>query len=244
MWPWLWFLLLVSPSALGNDCPRLHQHETVTVRKILDGDTILLMDGRVIRFIGIDTPELNKHRSAAAEDGALAAARWLAKKIEKGSRLKLVFGPERRDDYGRLLAHPLTGDGRLLVASMLAAGLGELLLLPPNTAYWPCLLAAEQAARRQRLGVWSQPLEARPVGGGIQRLRVRVQDVRWRGDRVILHLQGGGRALSGNRLPVADRQALAHVGAGDWLFLRGWVQHQEPGWQLWLNHPWQFYREK
>ncbi|WP_139215137.1 thermonuclease family protein [Oceanisphaera psychrotolerans] len=142
---WKWLLVLGWwPPVGAAECPRLPADETVTVRQVIDGDTVILQDGRVIRFIGVDTPELNTHGKLPAEPGAEAARRWLLNKIPVGSRLKLVFGVERRDDYGRWLAHPLTMSGDLLVTRMLALGLGPLLLIPPNDDYWQCWLAVEQ----------------------------------------------------------------------------------------------------
>ena len=73
--------------------------ETVTVRHIADGGTAILQDCRVIRFVVSDTPEFNKHSKLPAEFVADAARRGRQNKIPIGSRVKLVFGVERRDDY-------------------------------------------------------------------------------------------------------------------------------------------------
>nr|WP_232821198.1 thermonuclease family protein [Oceanimonas marisflavi] len=202
------------------------------------------MDGRSIRFVGVDTPELYKKGRLAPEPGASAARRWLRNKIPDKSQMKLVFAAERRDDYGRLLAHPLTDGGQLLVKNMLAAGLGELLLIPPNHGYWPCLLLAEQAARQQRLGIWSQGVPATPKRTGWQRLLIRVNDVRVYRGGVVLLAEGGLRVRAGKRLAAASRRELGRLQAGDWLFVRGYVRKTAGEWLLWINHPWQFYREK
>ncbi|WP_344964246.1 thermonuclease family protein [Oceanisphaera sediminis] len=247
MKPWLWLLIMGGwPPMVVATCPKPPADETVTVRHIVDGDTVILQNGRVIRFIGIDTPEFNKHSKLAAEFGADAARRWLQNKIPKGSRLKLVFGVERRDDYGRWLAHPLTVNGDLLVTAMLEQGLGPLLLIPPNDDYWRCWLAAEQRARQHRLGVWQAPLTD-VSSGGWQLLQTRVVQP-WPGSgRLKLELEGPLTVMAGKQLPAAARASLKKLRRGDRLFIRGRVRASPGGRQhgrqlLWLNHPWQFYQ--
>ncbi|MHA6962696.1 thermonuclease family protein [Zobellella denitrificans] len=242
-WKYILVLLCWPPVAVAG-CPHLQPDEEVLVRHVIDGDTVILKDGRVIRFIGVDAPELNKHNNGLPEFGAEAARDWLVNKIVKQSQLKLVFGVKRRDDYGRWLAHPLTSEGELLVTQMLTQGLGRLMLFPPNHDYWPCWLEAERQARRSRRGIWSIPLAATPVAAGWQQLSgLVVRGISGRG-RLELVLEGELRIRAGKRLPSEARHRLALLGPGDRLFVRGWVRPAGNGWQLWLNHPWQFYQEK
>ncbi|WP_240919601.1 thermonuclease family protein [Oceanimonas sp. MB9] len=237
-------LLVFSPFSAAFACPQFSQYETVNVKKVIDGDTVLLFDGRRIRFVGIDTPELYKKGRLAPEPGALAARRWLRNKIPERSQMKLVFAMERRDDYGRLLAHPLTADGRLLVKSMLTAGLGELLLIPPNHGYWHCLLQAESIAYGRRLGIWSQNLPRVPARTGWQRLRFQVHEVHQGRGGVTIRAAGGLKVRTGKRLSAQSRRALGRLQAGEHLFVRGHARKTADGWLLWINHPWQFHREK
>jgi micrococcal nuclease len=244
---WQWLLIMgLWPLMVAAECPKPPADETVTVRHIIDGDTVILQDGRVIRLIGIDTPEFNKHSRLPAESGAEAARRWLLNKIPEGVQLKLVFGIERRDDYGRWLVHPLTTDGHLLVTRMLEQGLGPLLLIPPNDNYWRCWLAAEQRARQRRLGVWRAPL-ASFASGGWQLLQARVVRPYEGSGRLKIELEGQLTIMAGKRLPAAARRSLKKLQRGDRLFIRGRVRASPSGRQhgrqiLWVNHPWQFYQ--
>ncbi|PSJ45349.1 hypothetical protein C7H85_11900 [Zobellella endophytica] len=231
---------LFLPFFAGAACPRLIPDETVSVRHVIDGDTVILDDGRVIRFIGIDTPEFNKHRKKAVEPGAEQARRWLLNKISEEIRLKLVFGIKRRDDYGRWLAHPLTASGHLLAEQMLSLGLGPLLMIPPNHRHWPCLFEAEQAAYRARRGIWQRPLPAAPSAGGWQALAGRITEVRRRGGDVQLMLEHRLRLHAGSRLPAAALDRLSALQPGQRLLVRGRVYRVRDAWRLRLDHPWQF----
>lgn len=239
----LLLLLLFSFDARAA-CPLFTKYETARVKKVIDGDTVHLADGRRIRFIGIDAPELYKNGRFAPEPGARKARQWLRNKFPKGSRMKLVFASKRRDDYGRLLAYPLTNDGQLLVKNMLAAGVGELMLFEPNHRYWSCLLQAEQHARGQQQGIWSAAIPAAPVSSGWQHLLVTVQGINTHRHGVTLMSESGLKLRAGRELPAAALSHLRRLEPGDRLFVRGKVHQRHSGWLLWLNHPWQFYREK
>ncbi len=51
------------------------------VQKVYDGDTVLLTDGRKIRLVGINTPEI-EHPRQAAQAGGGAALQWLTQQLE------------------------------------------------------------------------------------------------------------------------------------------------------------------
>ena len=50
------------------------------VTRIFDGDTVMLEDGRKIRLLGINTPEI-KHKNQNTEAGGESAKRWLTGKL-------------------------------------------------------------------------------------------------------------------------------------------------------------------
>ena len=76
----------------------------------VDGDTIeARIGGRVedVRYIGVDTPETVKPDTPVQCFGPRASA--LQPPPGGGRRVRLVFGVERRDVYGRLLAYVYLG---------------------------------------------------------------------------------------------------------------------------------------
>lgn len=60
----LGFILLLTLSA-----ERGSAGEWVKVKRVNDGDTVQLSDGRFVRYIGINTPEINHERNTAEPFG-------------------------------------------------------------------------------------------------------------------------------------------------------------------------------
>ncbi len=80
------------------------------VVRVVDGDTIeARIEGEVedVRLIGVDTPETVKPGEPVAVLRAAGASHFTHRLLE-GRRVRLVFGVERRDVYGRLLAYALS----------------------------------------------------------------------------------------------------------------------------------------
>ena len=128
---------------------------TDKIRHVIDGDTVVLASGRHVRLIGINAPESGKD---GTPDQPLAAkARMRLATLVEQRRVTLVFETERQDHYGRLLAHVLLPDGTSAGKILLREGLAWVVAIPPNLGNLKAGLAAENAARGARRGVWSQP---------------------------------------------------------------------------------------
>ncbi|WP_354623446.1 thermonuclease family protein [Psychromonas sp. MME2] len=149
-------------SYAGAACPAVTWQETVTLKKINDGDTVTLSDGRLVRFIGINTPEINHRERHKSEPFAIDAKILLEKYINKGDKLHLVFDKQRQDKYGRLLAYVYSKTGRNLALLQLQAGLAEQWVVAGNDRFWSCFQGAENQARAAKKGIWSSftPLSA------------------------------------------------------------------------------------
>lgn len=78
--------------------------------RVIDGDTIELLSGEKVRYIGADTPELGV--PGPQDDECLAwVARMRNEQLLKSGELKLVADPGgERDKYGRLLRYVYAGD--------------------------------------------------------------------------------------------------------------------------------------
>jgi micrococcal nuclease len=128
--------------------------EAFVVRAV-DGDTIeARIGGRVedVRYIGVDTPETVDPDEPVQCFGHRAAA--FNRRLVERQRLRLVFGVERRDAYGRLLAYAYIGH-RFVNGELLRRGLARKLAIAPNTRYQAVFAHLERTAARRGRGLWS-----------------------------------------------------------------------------------------
>lgn len=126
------------------------------VAYVNDGDTLTLKDGRRLRLLGFDTPEID-HAGGRAEPFALAARQRLMQLAPPGSEVLLRRDSQHRDKYRRHLVRLFTRDGTSIAEQQLRAGLAVLLIMPPNLWQLDCLIDAEADARAARRGLWSLP---------------------------------------------------------------------------------------
>jgi len=124
------------------------------VIRVVDGDTIeARIVGQVedVRLIGIDTPETVKPGTPVQCFGPRAS--HFTKRLLTGRRVRLVFGVERRDVYGRLLAYVYLGR-RFVNPILIRRGLARSLTIPPNDRFAPRFTRLELAAGRTGRGLW------------------------------------------------------------------------------------------
>ena len=135
--------------------------EWVHVKWVVDGDTIVLRDGRHVRYIGIDTPEI-RHEDQPAEPLAVRALS-VNRQIVEGRRLRLVYDRQRTDRYGRTLAYVYRGDGLLVNAELLEKGVAHVLYQWPNSSKTRHLLEYQRNAMQRGIGIWQHVRkDARP----------------------------------------------------------------------------------
>jgi micrococcal nuclease len=150
-------LVLTRPWELWDD---LEQSEspiaaTAYVTRVVDGDTVEVhLDGREedVRYIGVDTPETVKP-GAPVQCFGPQASRFNHGLVEH-QRVRLVFGAERRDVYGRLLAYVYLGE-RFVNAELVRRGLARTLTIAPNDRFAGRFKRLEIAAARAGRGLWS-----------------------------------------------------------------------------------------
>ena len=127
---------------------------SVIVTRVVDGDTVEVdLAGEIedVRYIGVDTPETVKPGEPVECFGTQASN--FNHRLVEGRRVRLVFGVERRDQYGRLLAYVFLGD-RFVSAELVRRGLAETLIIPPNDRYAGRLERLEMTAARRGRGLW------------------------------------------------------------------------------------------
>jgi endonuclease YncB( thermonuclease family) len=150
------FVSAIWLSGAQAFCPAPAGLTSVTVQRVIDGDTLRLGDGRSVRMIGLNTPELGK-QGRSDEPFAVAARQRLQALVEaSGGRVGLRPGKQAQDHYGRTLAHIYSASGANLEAQMLADGLGFQVAVAPNVDLVACQQAAERSARQAGRGLWRQ----------------------------------------------------------------------------------------
>ncbi len=124
------------------------------VLRAVDGDTIEVRVGgerEDVRYIGVDTPETVKPGTPVQCFGP-QAHRFNARLVGH-RRVRLVFGEERRDVYGRLLAYVYLGR-RFVNAELARRGFARILTIPPNDRFARRFKRLQNAAARAGRGLW------------------------------------------------------------------------------------------
>lgn len=126
------------------------------VQRVVDGDTIRVRhrgESERVRYIGIDTPEMSHPRVGREPFGPEATE--ANRELVEGERVRLVFGPERRDDYDRLLAYVYLEDGTFVNAELVEQGWAEPLRVPPNDGRAQLFERLAEQARSAGRGIWA-----------------------------------------------------------------------------------------
>ncbi|MBI1991896.1 MAG: thermonuclease family protein [Candidatus Omnitrophica bacterium] len=140
-----------SDSAQGRPLPR-----EAAVRRVIDGDTIELADGQLVRYLGVDTPEVRRRagrRWVVDPEPFGQAATHANRRLVEGKTVRLEYDVQTHDAYGRLLAYVYVGD-EMVNAKLLAEGHAQPLTIPPNVRYAERFRALAEEARRARRGLW------------------------------------------------------------------------------------------
>ena len=156
------------------------------VEQVVDGDTIVVrsdLGPRIVRLIGIDTPEV-RHPEKGREPFGPEASAFTRRLLPPGTRVWVELDLEIEDAYGRLLAYVYRPDpaGRWRIdgrpASMVnleiaRAGMARALSIEPNRLYEDLFESAVSEARTEGRGMFGDALDAvvpldeqRDVAGG------------------------------------------------------------------------------
>lgn len=125
--------------------------ERDVVARVIDGDTLELASGAVVRYLLVDTPESVN----GADDCFGHEAAAFDRALVEGREVTLAYDDAAcRDRYGRLLAY-VTVDGREVNALLVERGYACVLYLPPaGSARHEAFEALERRARAERRGLW------------------------------------------------------------------------------------------
>ncbi len=124
------------------------------VLKIVDGDTVILHDDSetFLRYIGINSPEILTHESPG--EPYSNEARQFNEQLLHGRNITIEFDKEKYDHYGRILGY-VYADQILVNEELVRNGLATTLKVKPNTKYFDRISQAEEEAKKNKKGIWS-----------------------------------------------------------------------------------------
>jgi len=119
--------------------------EEALVTRVIDGDTVELLDGRRVRYLGIDTPEIDEpfYAEASARN----------RELVEGKIVELQSGKTDKDMYDRLLRY-VYADGVFVNAELVAEGYAKAYIFDPSERYSQVLVQLEQYAKMKERGLW------------------------------------------------------------------------------------------
>ncbi len=187
---------LSSVSVAALACEQLRMEPGGVVTAVTDGDTVILDDGRVVRMIGTQAPKLPLDRPDFPTWPLAPEAKAALVALALNKPVRLGFGGETVDRYGRVLAHVFvaTPEGEIWAQqAMVAQGLARVYSFPDNRACLDLLFAAEGRARLAGLGIWADPYYSTRAANTPGDLLARAGQYELVEGRVLLAEQSGGR---------------------------------------------------
>jgi endonuclease YncB( thermonuclease family) len=131
--------------------------QQVEVTRVVDGDTMdvspQVQARDRVRLIGVDTPETVAPGEPVEPCGPEASA--FTKEQLEGQQIELEFDEERIDPNDRALAYVWLGD-ELFNETLVEQGYAEVTIFAPNDKYEDRLLAAQEEAQAEGIGIWAE----------------------------------------------------------------------------------------
>jgi micrococcal nuclease len=242
-------------AATAGACDDLRMTHGGVVTEVVDGDTVILDSGRVIRLIGTQAPKLPLGREGYPTWPLAPEAKAELEDLALNRTVTLGFGGEEIDRYDRALAHLFVQEGDDAIWAqhhMVENGLARVYSFPDNRRCLAQLFAAEARARADRLGIWADPyysvrMADRPADvldrvGSYELVEGRVLLAERSGSRVFLNF---GRFWKEDFTAVIEGQALRLFEddgvdpvtlEGALVRVRGWVDNRD-GPRIEVTHP-------
>ena len=120
------------------------------VKRVIDGDTIELANGQIVRFVGVNAP----NNGEPFEEEATEANT----KLVQGKTVTFEYDAYTSDRFGRVLAYPMV-DGKNVVVELARQGLAKVTIYQDRRKlkYQDELVEAQDEAKRNKRNIWSNP---------------------------------------------------------------------------------------
>lgn len=245
---------ILMSMAPASACDGLRDGPKGNVTQIVDGDTLMLDTGLVVRLIGIQAPHLALGRDGLTDWPMATDAKTALSDLALGKPVVLRYGGEQKDRYGRELGQLFLTDESdgWIQKAMLERGMARVYSFPDNRSCLAELFASEGKARVAGLGIWAdpyyrvrradRPADFAALAGHYELVEGRVVVADKAGGRVYLNF---GRFFKEDFTAVIDGKALALFSAdgidplklgGALLRVRGWIDLRD-GPRVAITHP-------
>lgn len=146
---------LLEETALGQPEQQSSQDEvkgeissSSKVTAVVDGDTVRLESGQVVRLIGMDAPETNEAYYSESKNKLSELILNRSVRLEKDT--------SETDRYNRLLRY-LYRDNTFINLEMVRLGYAVVYRYPPDVKHAGEFAAAEKEAKDNNSGMWATP---------------------------------------------------------------------------------------
>ena len=118
------------------------------VKRVIDGDTIELANGQIVRYVGVNAA----NNGEPFEEEATEANQ----KLVQGKTVMFEYDAYTSDRFGRVLAYAIVG-GKNVSVELARQGLAKVTIYEDRRKlkYQDELLKAQEEAKQKKLGVWS-----------------------------------------------------------------------------------------
>ena len=119
------------------------------VERIVDGDTVVLHNGTIVRYVGITSPETGEPFEKVATEAN--------RKLVEGKTVKLEYDNYKADKFGRILAY-LIIDGKNVSIEMARLGMASVVIYQHKKPfiYQEQLLKAQDEAKKSKRCFWTK----------------------------------------------------------------------------------------
>lgn len=127
--------------------------KAVRVARVVDGDTVELINGDHLRYIGIDSPEEFKPDTPVQCFAREAAEK--NRELVEGKDIIFYKDVSSRDKYGRWLGFVYLPDGTFVNKELVSEGYAFAYPYTPDISRKSEFRSAEQLARQNKTGLWA-----------------------------------------------------------------------------------------
>lgn len=145
----------IFPTDASTPTTFIDKKQTTLVTRVIDGDTIEIEEKIKVRYIGINSPEVEQ---CFANESYMEN-----KKLVEGKTIVLIKDVSDKDKYGRLLRYvyvgdPSTSSGQVIFVNdyLIKNGFAKLMMIKPDIKYYQEFKADEKQAKENNLGIWEK----------------------------------------------------------------------------------------